>query len=66
MDPDECLAMILENIAHEEWTDAAENAENLRDWMMKGGFPPGGGKLRKTSIYMLLKRLIAHPKRDDD
>ncbi len=48
MDPDECLAMILENIAYEEWTDAAENAENLRDWMMKGGFPPGGGKLRQT------------------
>ena len=36
MDPDECLAMILENIAHEEWNDAAENAENLRDWMIKG------------------------------
>ena len=65
MDPDECLAMILENIALEEWTDAAENAENLRDWMMKGGFPPGGGNLRKTSINALLQWLIAHPKRDD-
>lgn len=64
MDPDECLAMILENIAHEEWNDAAENAENLRDWMMKGGFPPGGGKLRKMSIYSLLRWLISHPERD--
>lgn len=62
--PDECFAMILENMAHEEWTDAAENAENLRDWMMKGGIPPGGGKLRKTSIYSLLRWLLAHSKRD--
>lgn len=57
--------MILENIVHEEWYDAARNAENLHDWMNKGGFPPGGGKLRKTSINALLKWLIAHPKRDD-
>jgi len=60
-----CFSMILENIVHEEWYDAAQNAENLRDWMNKGGFPPGGGKLRKTSINALLKWLIAHPKRDD-
>lgn len=57
--------MILENIVHEEWYDAAQNAENLHDWMNKGGFPPGGGKLRNTSINALLKWLIAHPKRDD-
>ena len=65
MDPDECLAMILENIAHEEWADAAENAENLRDWMMKGGFPPGGGKLRESSIQALVEWVISHPQRDD-
>ena len=64
MDPDECFAMLLENIAHSEWNDAAENAETLREWMMKGGFPPGGGKLRKTSIYALLRWLILHPDRD--
>jgi len=50
-------------MAHEEWIDAAEYAEILRGWMMKGGFPPGGGKLRKTSIYSLL-RWLAHSKRD--
>lgn len=64
MDPDECLAMIFENVAHAEWSDAAENAENLREWMTKGGFPPGGGKIRKTSTYHLLRWLISHPKRD--
>lgn len=57
--------MILENIVAEEWDDAAENAENLRDWMNKGGFPPGGGKLRKTSIDAFIKWLISHPNRDD-
>ena len=57
--------MILENIAHAEWYDAGENAENLRDWKNKGGFPPGGGKLRQTSIDALLEWLITHPKRDN-
>lgn len=66
IDPDETFATILENIVLEEWYDAATNAENLHDWMKKGGFHPGGGRLRKTSIYMLLEWLIAHPKRDDD
>ena len=66
IDPNEAFAMILENIVHEEWYDAATNAENLRTWLNKGGFPPGGDKLRKTSIDMLLRWLIAHPKRDDD
>ena len=65
IDPDACFSMILENIVHKEWSDAAENAENLRNWMDKGGFPPGGGRLRKTSINALLKWLIAHPNRDD-
>ena len=58
--------MILENIVLGDWHEAGENAENLRDWMNNGGFPPGSGKLRKTSINALLKWLIAHPKRDDD
>lgn len=65
MDPDECFAMILENIVHGEWTDAAESAQNLREWMMKGGFPPGGGKLRKTSIYALLRWLISRQDVED-
>ena len=58
--------MILENIVLGDWQEAGENAENLHDWMKKGGFPPGGGKLRKTSIYMLLRWLISNLKRDDN
>ena len=57
--------MILENISDGAWADAAENAENLRTWLNKGGFPHGGGKLRKTSIDALLKRLMSHSNRDD-
>jgi len=65
IDPDACFSMILENIVDEEWGDAADNAENLRTWLNKGGFPPGGGKLRKTSIDALIEWLMSHPNRDD-
>ncbi len=66
MDPDACFSMLLEEIAHGEWDDAAEHAESLQRWMRSGGFPPGGGKIRKTSIYALLNWLISHPERDPD
>ena len=65
MDPDACFSMILDSIAGEEWIGAAQHAENLRAWMIKGGFPPGGGKLRTASINALLEWLISHPERDD-
>jgi hypothetical protein len=65
MDPDACLSTIFENVADGEWTDAAHCAEDLRNWISKGGFPPGGGKLRDTSIAALLNWLIAHPQRGD-
>lgn len=66
MDPDASLSAILENIVHAEWDDAGEAAESLQAWMRRGGFAPGGGKLRKTSIYALLRWLIDHPDRDPD
>ena len=47
MDPDTCFSMILDCVAADEWAEAARYAEDLREWMMKGGFPPGGGKLRQ-------------------
>jgi len=54
MDPDASFSMLLEEIANGEWDDAAEHAESLQDWLQRGGFPPGGGKIRMTSIYALL------------
>ena len=66
MDPDACFSLLLENMVLGDWDDAAENAESLQSWLRRGGFPPGGGKIRKTSIYALLNWLIQHPERDAD
>ena len=66
MDPDACFSAMIEQIAHQEWDDGAESAESLQQWMRDGGFPPGGGKLRKTSVYALLRWVIDHPERDPD
>lgn len=63
MDPDVCFSMILASIACDEWIGAAQHAENLREWLAKGGFPPGGGKLRQSSIDELLEWLVNHPER---
>ena len=63
MDPDACFSMLLENFVRGEWEDAAENAESLQVWLRRGGFPPGGGRIRKTSIDALLNWLIKHPNR---
>jgi hypothetical protein len=65
MDPDACLSMILENIADEDWEQAATNAEALRDWLANSGSSPGGGKLRKTSIADFLMWVIKHPRLED-
>ena len=66
MDPDATFSALLEEIEAGEWDDAAEHAESLRTWLQRGGFPPGGGKLRKPSIDALLRWLINHPNRDPD
>lgn len=66
MDPDATFSALLEEIEDGEWDDAAEHAESLRTWLQRGGNPPGGGKLRKTSIDALLRWLINHPNRDPD
>lgn len=65
MDPDVCFSMILSSIADEEWIGAAQHAENLRAWLAKGGYPPGAGKLRESSIHALVEWVISHPQRDD-
>ncbi len=66
MDPDATFSEMLEEIVHGEWDNAAEHAESLRTWLQRGGFPPGGGKLRKTSVHALLRWLIEHPDRNSD
>ena len=65
MDPDACFSMILSSIASGEFIEAVQHAENLREWHAKGGFPPGGGKLRDSSIHEFVEWVITHPQRDD-
>ena len=65
MDPDACFSTILEQIVCEQWDDAAHHAESLKTWMTRGGFPPGGGRIRKTSICSLLNWLINQPGREE-
>ena len=50
MDPDACLSEMLEAIATNEQEEAYEHAEDLITWLDRGGFSPGGGKLRANSI----------------
>ena len=66
MDSDACFSMILGSIFHEEWDEAAYHAESLKTWMTRGGFPPGGGRIRNTSIHSLLNWLIRHPEREEE
>ena len=65
MDPDACFSTIIEHIVCEQWDDAAYHAESLKTWMTRGGFPPGGGRIRKTSICSLLTWLIHPPGREE-
>jgi hypothetical protein len=66
MDPDETFAAILERISDEDWTEAADHAKSLRKWLRAGGFAPGKGKIRITSIHALLDWLINRSERDSD
>ena len=51
MDPDTCFSELLEAIAANERQNAYDHAENLLMWLERGGFSPGGGKLRDNSIH---------------
>ena len=50
MDPDTCFSELIEALATNEQEEAYEQADNLLKWLDRGGFSPGGGKLRETSI----------------
>jgi hypothetical protein len=50
MDPDACFSELLEAIAASDFQDACDHAENLLAGLDRGGFAPGGGKLRLTAV----------------
>lgn len=40
MDPDAAFSLLKDQIENAEWHETAETAENLLEWLAKGGFPP--------------------------
>ena len=50
MDPDACLSELLGAIASDESQAARDHAESLLTWLDRGGFSPGGTKLRLSAI----------------
>ena len=58
MDPDAALSDVFDAVADREPERAAELAENLLFWMDRGGFVPGGGRLRTASLIRFLRDTI--------
>lgn len=50
MDPDACLSDLLDALADSESQEAQYHADDLLSWLDRGGFSPGGGKLRLPTI----------------
>ncbi len=50
MDPDACLSELLDAVADGDGPEAYDHADNLLEWLNRGGFAPGGGKLRLSCI----------------
>ena len=55
--------VVLDRIQPER---AAELAENLLAWIGRGGFLPGGGKLRISSLKRFLRDTIPDEEPDDN
>ena len=54
MDPDACLSELFDALAEGDYSTATDRAEALSEWIGKGGFYPGGGKLREGSVRVFL------------
>lgn len=50
MDPDACFSELLESLVGNKQAEACEHADNLLVWLDRGGFAPGGGKLRASAV----------------
>ena len=50
MDPDACFSELLDALACARAQAACDRADDLLAWLDRGGFPPGGGKLRLSAI----------------
>ena len=53
MDPNAAFALLKDQIETAQWQEAAETAENLLEWVAKGGVPP------KVTGSKVVDRIIA-------
>ena len=50
MDPDACFLELLDAVSSNDRDEAHAHADDLLNWLDRGGFAPGGGKLRLSAI----------------
>lgn len=55
MDPDRCMSDLYRSLVGGRWDESVENAQNLRDWLTKGGFTP---KISYDHLIILLGCVI--------
>jgi len=58
MDPDACFSELLDALTTAETESAHDRADDLLGWLDRGGFAPGGGKLRLSAIQDFCKWVI--------
>lgn len=52
MNPDDCLAKLIDALAVQDWSEVSHTAEDLRAWIARGGFIPK---------FMMGIKVRAHP-----
>jgi hypothetical protein len=59
MDPNACFEELLDAVASGEADLAREHAENLLDWLARGGFSPAAETLRLSAVEGFCRWAIA-------
>ena len=66
MDPDACLKVLFVLMAQGDYAAAGQKASDLLEWLGKGGFAPGVGKLRESSLRSFLDAIHLQNVNEDD
>ena len=64
MDPDACLSDLFDLLVEGDCVAAGQKARELLEWMGKGGFAPGGGKIRLASLMGFLEHSVCQGEED--